>query len=229
MNHRRPPLVSFRRIFVILATVHVATVTLSAAAGELPNPYPRAASVGQQVLRWDFATDAEGWRAVNDCELAARDGSLTIRSSGGDPYLAAPAVASGNEFVVRLRIKSRSDGAGQIFWSSTKHPGSAAERAVTFGIVHDGQWHEVDVRLAIDGDLTALRLDPGTAPGEVQVDWIAVHRGGLHPLEIAAIAGAAARSSRITPRPSGGSRARYRSCRTCSSAAPTWPTMPAIS
>ena len=54
-------------------------------------------------------------------------------------------------------------------------------------MTHDGQWHEYDVRMVIDGDLTALRLDPGSAPGEVQIDWIAVHRGGLHPLEIVAV------------------------------------------
>lgn len=187
MDHRLMALVPLRRVPVVLVAVLVAAVTFSLTAGELPNPYPRAAFVGQQVLRWEFATDAEGWRAVHDCELAVQNGSLTIRSSGSDPYLAAPAVASGSEFVVRLRMKSRTDGAGQIFWSSTKHPGSAAERVVTFDITHDGQWHEYDVRLAIDGDLTALRLDPGTALGELQVDWIAVHRGGLHPLEIAAI------------------------------------------
>jgi len=165
----------------------LAAVSLPASAGDLPNPHPRAVLVGEQLLRWDFAAGAEGWRAVNQCELAAKDGFLTVRSSGIDPYLAASAAASGNEFVVRLRMKSQTDGAGQVFWSSTKHPGTVAERVVTFRMTHDGQWHEYDVRMVIDGDLTALRLDPGTAAGEVQIDWIAVHRGGMHPLEIMAV------------------------------------------
>ncbi len=171
----------------IPVAILLAAAILPALADELPNPYPRAVFVGEPLLRWDFAADTEGWRAVNQCELAARDGLLTIRSSGIDPYLAAPAIASGNEFIVRLRMKSQTDGAGQIFWSSTKHAGTAAERVVTFRMTHDGQWHEYDVRLVIDGDLTALRLDPGMAPGEVQIDWIAVHRGGMHPLELAAV------------------------------------------
>lgn len=182
-----PRLFTIFPVFRIPLVMILAVASFSAAADELPNPYPRAVFVGEQVLRWDFAAGAEGWRAVNQCELAAHDGLLTVRSSGNDPYLAAPAAAAGSEFIVRLRIKSQTDGAGQIFWSSTKHPGSDAERVVSFRMTHDGQWHEYDVRMAIDGDLTGLRLDPGTAEGQVQIDWISVHRGGLHPLEIVAV------------------------------------------
>lgn len=180
-------LFAFFPVSLIFAVLLSAAAGFPASAGDLPNPYPRQVLVGEQLLRWDFAADAEGWRAVNQCELAAREGLLTIRSSGDDPYLAAPAAVDGGEFVVRLRIKSQTDGTGQIFWSSTKHPGFAAERVASFRMTHDGQWRECELRLAIDGNLTALRLDPGTAPGEVQLDWIAVHRGGLHPLEIVAL------------------------------------------
>ena len=181
------PLVRIFAFPVLVLLELVSAARLPAGADELPNPYPRAVFVGEQLLRWDFAADTEGWRAANQCELEARDGLLTIRSSGIDPYLAAPAAVVGSEFIVRLRMKSQTDGAGQIFWSSSKHRGTEAERVETFRLKHDGQWHEYEVRLAIDGDLTALRLDPGTAAGEVQVDWIAVHRGGMHPLEIAAV------------------------------------------
>ena len=52
----------------------VSAADLSAGAAELPNPYPRAVFVGEQLLRWDFAADTEGWRAANQCELAAGDG-----------------------------------------------------------------------------------------------------------------------------------------------------------
>lgn len=173
--------------FILISLVLWDVASSPAPAADLPNPYPRAVFVGEQLVRWDFAAGTDGWRAVNHCELAARDGALTIRCTGHDPYLAAPAVLAGNEFIVRLRIKAQTDGGGQIFWSSTRHGGTDAERVESFRLLHDGQWHEYDVRLAIDGDLTALRLDPGSAAGEVQVDWIAVHRGGMHPLEITAL------------------------------------------
>jgi hypothetical protein len=140
--------------------------------------------VGEAVKRWDFQTGAEGWRAQNQCSLDAADGVLIIHSTGGDPYLSAAVPLQGSQFAVRLRMRSATGGNGQFFWSSSKHPGSDARRQTPFEMQHDGQWHEYTVPLEIDGDLTALRLDPGTAPGTIEVDWIAVHRGGWHPLEI---------------------------------------------
>ena len=168
------------------AVIHVVSVVAScnAATGDLPNPYPREVLVGEELLRWDFRDDVDGWDPVHDCRIAAGAGVLTIHSSGGDPYLSAPAASAGSEFVVRLRMKLKTGGIGQFFWSSTQHAGTSADRQVGFQLIHDGQWHEYQVRMQIDGDLTRLRLDPGTSPGEVQVDWISICRGGLHPLEI---------------------------------------------
>lgn len=153
----------------------------------LPNPYPREQLVGQQLHRWDFDNGTEGWKALHDCSISAKDGFLSIRSTGGDPYLISSVSVPQGEFVVRIRIKLNSDGPGEFFWTSSTHPGTSAQRHVGFKLVHDGQWHEYQTAMKIEGDLTGLRLDPGTAPGEIQVDWIAIHRGGLHPLEIAGI------------------------------------------
>jgi hypothetical protein len=43
------------------------------------------------------------------------------------------------------------------------------------------------VPIEVDGDLLNLRLDPGEAPGRIDVQWIALHRGGPHPIEVAAV------------------------------------------
>jgi hypothetical protein len=176
-----------RRVRKILSVWALGVLPLVAAAQELPNPYPRELFVGEQLLQWEFADGLDGWQPVSQCRLEARDGVLIVQALGGDPYLSAPAAAAGEQFVVRLRIKAQTDGPGQLFWSSSRHPGTSADRHVTFPLQHDGQWHEYQVRLVTDGDLTHLRLDPGTSTGTVQVDWIAVHRGGLHPLEIAGL------------------------------------------
>jgi hypothetical protein len=158
-----------------------------AAEAELPNPYPRALFLGEELHRWDFSSGTDDWQADNQCRLDAGQGVMTVRSSGIDPYLSVPAAATGSQFVVRLRMKLSTAGPGQIFWSSSRHPGTSAERHVGFRLIHDGQWHEYEVRMQIDGDLTRIRLDPGTAEGEIQIDWISIHRGGLHPLEITAV------------------------------------------
>ncbi len=175
------------RALALSVFVVVQTLGNSRADDDLPNPFPREQQVGQQLHRWDFDNGAEGWRALHDCSIAAQDGLLSIRSSGGDPYLISGVRVPGGDFVVRIRMKLNSDGAGEYFWTSSTHPGTSAQRRVGFKLIHDGQWHEYQTAMHIEGDLTGLRLDPGTAPGEIQVDWIAIHRGGLHPLEIAGV------------------------------------------
>jgi hypothetical protein len=172
-----------RPVLIVLTLLSIPAVRI-VLAEPLPNPYPRPFHVGEAVKRWDFQTGTEGWRAQNQCSLDAADGVLIIHSTGGDPYLSAAVPLQGSQFAIRLRMRSETGGNGQFFWSSSKHPGSDARRQTPFEMHHDGQWHEYTVPLEIDGDLTALRLDPGTAPGQIDVDWIAVHRGGWHPLEI---------------------------------------------
>ena len=115
-------------------------------------------------------------------ESPQSDGHLIIQSMGGDPYLAAPVRLGNGGFVVRIRMRSRSTGQGQFFWASTSHPATAANRVVTFRVDHDGQWHEYQTRFNTEADLISLRLDPSTAPGEIEVDWISIHDGKLHPL-----------------------------------------------
>jgi len=172
------------RPFLIVLTLLSIPAARVVPADPLPNPCPRAYHVGEAVQRWEFQVGTEGWRAQNQCSLDVVNGVLVIHSTGGDPYLSATLPLQGSQFAVRLRMRSETGGNGQIFWSSNKHPGSDARRQASFELHHDGQWHEYTVPLEIDGDLTALRLDPGTAAGQIEVDWIAVHRGGWHPLEI---------------------------------------------
>ena len=150
----------------------------------LPNPFPRAHWVGKELHRWDFDNDAEGFTALNDCSISTDDGVMRIKSTGNDPFLQSPIQTRTDAMVVRLRMRQKTGGGGQLFWASDKHQRFAKGRSVAFKLIHDGQWHEYEVPLAIDGHLTALRLDPGTAAGEIEVDWVAIYAGGLHTLEI---------------------------------------------
>jgi len=165
----------------------IQALTLAHASDDLPNPFPREQLVGQQLHRWDFDGGTEGWKALCDCAIEAKGGFLSIRSTGGDPYLSSGVGVPGNDFVVRIRMKLKSDGPGEFFWTSSTHPGTNAQRRVGFKLIHDGQWHEYQAAMHVEGNLTGLRLDPGTAPGQIEVDWIAIHQGGLHPLEIAGV------------------------------------------
>jgi len=170
------------------ATLAVALATAARAGIEdVPNPVPRALVVGPSLVRWDFDAGLADWRARHDCRIAAAGGLLVVEHDGADPYLGTPVDVPAGDVVVRVRLRSERAGEVQIFWSSDEQPGESPERVASFASGGDGRWCEHDVPLAVSGGLTGLRLDPVGGAGRTDIDWIALHRGGRHPLEIAAL------------------------------------------
>jgi len=148
------------------------------------NPYPRALIRAESLVRWTFEAGEGGWTALHDCTVAAEKGVLKITSTGNDPYLRSPAFKADGPLVVRMRMRSSAGGGGQVFWATAKAQGFDQSRSAHFEIVHDGQWRDYDVPLEAAGTLAALRLDPATAPGIIEVQLIELCRLIRHPLEI---------------------------------------------
>lgn len=154
----------------------------AASEGEAPiDPIPPVL-VPAGVPRWDFADGTEGWHAQNQCRLSAAAGVLRVECSGSDPYFHRDLDVPGGQIAVRLRARSKTEGAGQVFWTSTDVRQRQPDKAPSFAMIHDGQWHEYQVTLDVQGRLTNLRIDPGTAPGAVEIDWIELLRP--HPLSM---------------------------------------------
>ena len=172
------------RVGVCLALAGGLTASTRAAAAEQINPYPRALVRTRLLHRWDFERDTEGWRAVHHSSISAGAGALRITSTGGDPYLHGPAVTLEAPSLVKLRMKCSTGGRGQVFWTTARSPNTAEKKSARFDLNHDGEWHEYAVPVEVRGTLTRLRLDPGTAPGSAEVDWIEISKATLHPLEI---------------------------------------------
>jgi len=173
---------AFEFLMVVLAAALSGTVLAQSI-----NPYPREVVNVETLHAWTFDAGDEGWTAVNDCALSVQGGTLRIRSTGGDPYLRGPTVKIRGPIAAKLRAKCATAGRGQIFWTTAASPGWGERKSAGFDLVHDGEWHEYVVPLEVRGTLTGLRLDPGTAPGEIQVDAIELQRLTLHPLEIEAV------------------------------------------
>jgi hypothetical protein len=55
-----------------------------------------------------------------------------------------------------------------VYFSSKEKPGFNIAQTVSFPMQHDGQPHDYEAKLPVE-TLTALRLDPGNAPGEITV------------------------------------------------------------
>jgi len=116
-----------------------------------------------------------GWQASKDVQLQASRGQLRITSTGSDPWISTrdlPATARG-PFLLKLRLSSRGGGRGVVYFGSKEHPGFHLDRSVSFELRHDGQPHDHEITLPSE-TLSALRLDPGNAAGQMTITSLAV-------------------------------------------------------
>ena len=148
------------------------------------NPYPRAMLPDVEVARWSFQQGADGWEAQHDCEVSAEAGVLKVRSTGDDPFLHRAVKLPGGDVVLTMRARGRTGGSGSVFWTTDQSPVRGEDKARHFPLRHDGRWHEYRVALSAPGTLRDLRLDPGSAPGLFEIDWIRILRPTRHPLSI---------------------------------------------
>ncbi|UCG49767.1 MAG: sulfatase, partial [Phycisphaerales bacterium] len=120
-----------------------------------------------------YRPSVRGWWASGDCELAVKDGMLRLSCTGGDPYIHTsemPGLAG--PLTVMLRLRSQSSGIGQVFWTTRRVRRFGSRQRLNFEPVHDGRWREYEVKLTLGGALTGLRIDPCTARGIVDLDWV---------------------------------------------------------
>ena len=123
----------------------------------------------------DALAIADTWRPAAQAKLSMKDGVLVVDSTGGDPFIWTGDVpdASG-ELVARFRMKSGSSGPGQFFWADAKVPRFGPTVRLDFTPTHDGEWHEYGVPFTTQGKLRQIRIDPSTAPGRIELDWVRV-------------------------------------------------------
>jgi len=174
-----------RQTCIALAAILVCSSSLCGEEAPI-DPIPRA--VKTHLLRqWDFTTNTEGWTAENQCSLKVRDGVLQVESTGEDPYFHAPVDLDGGQVVVQLRIRSRSNRGGSVFWTSDQRPRRGEHQRSDFPMGNNGEWFETQTRFTAPGRLRDLRIDPGTLPGLIEIDWIRVVQEELHPLTVSRV------------------------------------------
>jgi arylsulfatase A-like enzyme len=142
----------------------------------VPQPNPKfnpklymPENIGVPAAKQKAAGLVEGWVASGTCSIEKGDGTLVVASTGGDPYLFVHQfnALNGGPFTVSLKMKSDSSGGSMVYYNTP----AAAARTVPFRVLHDGQWHEYDVKLPVSR-LDGLRLDPSGAPGRLEIEWI---------------------------------------------------------
>lgn len=112
----------------------------------------------------------ERWNLSGNAELSRDGDGLQLRSTGGDPWIATNDLPAGlrGPFKVRLSLRSTAAGPGMIYYRTPAHPKFDRAQSVTFDLRHDGQFRDYEIALPIEA-LVAVRLDPGNAPGEIEI------------------------------------------------------------
>ncbi len=132
-------------------------------------------STSEEITRWNFDNDTDGWQAQRECKLSNADGALIIDSQGNDPHLSVSVDAPAGWKELSFRAKFKGRYSGQIFWTTAKQPGTSENRSVNFHLrSRDENWHEYKVYFKPAGKVSGLRLDPNNRKGRTRVDWIAL-------------------------------------------------------
>ncbi len=132
----------------------------------VPKPNPNYSPQTATLARF-------GWTPGKDLRVSIVGGELVLESTGTDPMIMTHgAVDLEGPLVFEIRMKSKSNGAAQVFWSPGPRAPFQRGRSVVFKPEHDGEWHEYQVNLPIKGRVNSLRLDPSASPGEIRIQWI---------------------------------------------------------
>ena len=123
------------------------------------------------IKSWRFEGGSKDWFEMNQIELANRDGSLQVTSTGVDPYMGTVVDARGGPMVLRFWAKSEVDGMGQVFWWTKALPSASGDRRVDF-LLEQGKEKLYEIPFQVDGLLAGVRLDPMIQPGRMRIDWI---------------------------------------------------------
>jgi hypothetical protein len=160
----------------------------SPAASQPPQLDPTPPVVVRQPLAaWSFDRGPDGWQAEAHCTLAAEDGRLAIQVTESDPYIHHAVQIPGGTLLLEVRARSRTTGPLEAFWTTDQSPRRDESKHVVVPLTHDGQWHDYQLRLAVRGTMTDLRIDPGDTVGQFEIASIRLLREEPFPLVIESI------------------------------------------
>ncbi len=135
---------------------------------------------------FDTIGDQEGWKALNQViNMTVAGGFLQLRATGEDPYLSRPSMFLLGDVTQKICVRMRADAGSeaQLFWARPDAAGFAESRSRKFPISADGAFHLYTLDLSDHAEwtgheITALRLDPTNAAGNIAVDFIAAPQTG---------------------------------------------------
>ncbi len=147
----------------------------------------RCLDASQPALIWNFSQDAQGWETWHDLSaFENRDGLLTTRATGDDPYMASPEIAISTmaigDIAIAMRVRSdRPTLTAQLYWSAASQQDFSPDLNASFPVQVDGELgtYRVDIaktgHLLVGDKIVRLRLDPTDAPADIAIKTITIY------------------------------------------------------
>jgi arylsulfatase A-like enzyme len=114
-----------------------------------------------------------GWIAKN-AGATVEGNSLRISPAGRQPFIANARVRATGPVEVKLRIRAPKDGTGRLQWRTEGQGGFPKTGQSKSFDVTSGDWQELNVPLAVEGQLVHLRLFLSDSKRPTEIDWIEI-------------------------------------------------------
>ena len=143
-------------------------------AGAAAMALPRGLGAAEAKPKPADSPGVQGWIGNKVAALSVKDGLLVMESTGLDPSMSNGDVPKNRGAVlVEFRMRSSAAGEAHVYWGAEgMTPLFIKERSILVQVMHDGQWHEYSEKLPVLGAMTALRIDPASAKGHIEFEWI---------------------------------------------------------
>ncbi len=131
------------------------------------------------------ATPRKSIRARKDTSLKIIANELRLTCSGIDSGIAIDRIEKSlatGPYQLLFRVKSTASGSSEAYFTVDAQTKLPSGRHQEFDVPHDGQWHDVKLKLDSDQQLFALRLDIGSGPGEVTIADLQLSNAEGHEL-----------------------------------------------
>ena len=113
-------------------------------------------------------------RARKDTTLTVEGTQFILTSTGTDPGLAFAhlSIESPGPYFLKFRLQSHAAGKGEVYWTHDAQTILPKGLHQVFQVTHDGEWHELSIKLDDTRLIHGLRLDPCAGPGSVRLEGL---------------------------------------------------------
>jgi hypothetical protein len=138
----------------------------------------------EKIGDYDFTDGADGWVTASDCRIFLKEGQMIIEPVDGPPIVFRKIDSPSGQINLKMRLRTETPSDCMIYWITRQSPRRGEDKSFRLSLHPDGKWHDYDVRLSVNGFLTAIVLKLESSRGTWDFEEISVHRKSSHPLTL---------------------------------------------